>query len=254
MKRGFLVLLAILLLIGFTGCNKKQYNTYVSDGSEYTLQYPAIWRVVNDKQKLHEVMTKLNTSKETEIGKDTVVDVILISKGAIGMVLRSTAPKDTTEKQALDSMKTLAKQLEVKHNLANIKSRKINSKDFLIVTNPDSSYVSAYCLNNGRMYTFMFRCMNGKTPNWEVMISNCINSISFQDRDITAAKDELASHKSGFFSGLWQGYLIIFRWIAVSIWSFDLYAKNNTGTGYLAGFVIGVLFFATHMINSRKGH
>lgn len=49
------------------------------------------------------------------------------------------------------------------------------------------------------------------------------------------------SHESGFFSGLWHGFILIFALIG-KLFGADIgiYAENNTGFTYWLGFIIGI--------------
>ena len=61
---------------------------------------------------------------------------------------------------------------------------------------------------------------------------------------ITSTLD-LDTDKSGFFTGLWHGYLIVFRLIASFFMDVDIIADYNTGIGYFspvgwaAGSIVG---------------
>jgi hypothetical protein len=49
------------------------------------------------------------------------------------------------------------------------------------------------------------------------------------------------SHESGFFSGLWHGFIFIFSLIG-KLFGADIgiYAEHNTGFTYWLGFIIGI--------------
>ena len=49
------------------------------------------------------------------------------------------------------------------------------------------------------------------------------------------------SEESGFFSGLWHGFILVFSIIG-KIFGFDIgiYAENNTGFTYWLGFILGI--------------
>lgn len=52
------------------------------------------------------------------------------------------------------------------------------------------------------------------------------------------------SNKSGFFSGLWHGFIIMFSLIG-KLFGADIgiYAEHNTGFTYWLGFIIGIAGF-----------
>ena len=57
----------------------------------------------------------------------------------------------------------------------------------------------------------------------------------------SCASDSYESHESGFFSGLWHGFIIIFSLIG-KLFGADigLYAEHNTGFTYWLGFILGL--------------
>ena len=49
------------------------------------------------------------------------------------------------------------------------------------------------------------------------------------------------SHESGFFSGLWHGFIIVFSLIGKLFgMNIGIYAEHNTGFTYWLGFIIGI--------------
>jgi len=52
-------------------------------------------------------------------------------------------------------------------------------------------------------------------------------------------------HQYGFWGGLWHGFILVEDFFASLIWSdVVVYARNNTGRWYDAGFIIGTGTFA----------
>jgi len=57
----------------------------------------------------------------------------------------------------------------------------------------------------------------------------------------SCAPEGYESHESGFFSGLWHGFLIVFSLIGKLFGSdIGIYAEHNTGFTYWLGFIIGI--------------
>jgi len=49
------------------------------------------------------------------------------------------------------------------------------------------------------------------------------------------------THKAGFFSGIWHGFIIVFSILGKLFGSdIGIYAENNTGFFYWLGFIIGI--------------
>ena len=65
-----------------------------------------------------------------------------------------------------------------------------------------------------------------------VVIATCMTS---------CAPEGYESHESGFFSGLWHGFIIVFSLIG-KLFGADIgvYADHNTGFTYWLGFIIGI--------------
>jgi|TARA_B110000977_G_C10825313_1_gene395891 hypothetical protein len=65
-----------------------------------------------------------------------------------------------------------------------------------------------------------------------VVIATCMTS---------CAPEGYKSHESGFFSGLWHGFIIVFSLIG-KLFGADIgiYAEHNTGFTYWLGFIIGI--------------
>lgn len=65
-----------------------------------------------------------------------------------------------------------------------------------------------------------------------VLFTTCMTS---------CAPADYKSHESGFFSGLWHGFIIIFSLIG-KLFGADIgiYAEHNTGFTYWLGFIIGI--------------
>jgi hypothetical protein len=65
-----------------------------------------------------------------------------------------------------------------------------------------------------------------------VVITICLTS---------CAPEGYESHESGFFSGLWHGFIIVFSLIG-KLFGADIgiYAEHNTGFTYWLGFIIGI--------------
>ncbi len=68
--------------------------------------------------------------------------------------------------------------------------------------------------------------------------------------ECTAVTSTLDVDKSGFFSGLWHGFFIPFRFIASFFMDVDVIADVNTGIGYFSGLFIGVLLFVAGFSSS----
>lgn len=250
MKRASFITLIVLLCTAIAGCSGKDYRTYVSKRGEYTLRYPARWKAMDDQTKL-DAVTKELTRKVGTYVNDIDLEVVFRSRDGIGIVARDYMPPETRKRDTLETLKESEKSTYRKQNM---RIRNINGRDFLVITEEifRMNSITAYCMDGGNIYSFQFACPKDKAAKWEPRLAECVESISFRDADIAQAKKEQSHGKAGFFSGLWHGYLIPFRWVAVSLWDFDLYASDNTGAGYMIGFIIGALFFLTHMVNARR--
>ncbi|MFQ5752504.1 MAG: hypothetical protein ACE5HI_10950 [bacterium] len=65
-----------------------------------------------------------------------------------------------------------------------------------------------------------------------------LSQVSFDRTQIQAAYRD---SRAGFFTGLWQGAIWIFRWIFSWVEYDDVWPDRNTGFGYVCGFVLGLL-------------
>jgi hypothetical protein len=65
-----------------------------------------------------------------------------------------------------------------------------------------------------------------------VVITTCLTS---------CAPEGYETNESGFFSGLWHGFIIVFSLIG-KLFGADIgiYAEHNTGFTYWLGFIIGI--------------
>ena len=65
-----------------------------------------------------------------------------------------------------------------------------------------------------------------------VVIATCMTS---------CAPEGYESHESGFLSGLWHGFIIVFSLIG-KLFGADIgiYAEHNTGFTYWLGFILGI--------------
>ena len=65
-----------------------------------------------------------------------------------------------------------------------------------------------------------------------ILLTNCMTS---------CAPGGYESYESGFFSGLWHGFIIVFSLIG-KLFGADIgiYADHNTGFTYWLGFIIGL--------------
>ena len=69
----------------------------------------------------------------------------------------------------------------------------------------------------------------------------------------SCAPEGYESQKSGFFSGIWHGLILIFSLIG-KVFGADIgiYAEHNTGFTYWIGFIIGIGGFGGG-VNSTRG-
>lgn len=70
-----------------------------------------------------------------------------------------------------------------------------------------------------------------------VVLATCMTSCAPQGYE---------SHESGFWDGLWHGFIIVFSLIG-KLFGADIgiYSEHNTGFTYWLGFVIGIVASAT---------
>jgi len=86
---------------------------------------------------------------------------------------------------------------------------------------------------------------------WSVLIFAAIYFIGFASNNELAGLNKAKEHLAGFWVGLVHGFLSIIA-LVVSIFnrSINIYEIYNSGFGYNAGFIIGIMFW----INSYRLH
>ena len=69
----------------------------------------------------------------------------------------------------------------------------------------------------------------------------------------SCAPSGTTNYESGFFSGLWHGFIIVFS-ILGKLFGFDVgvYAEVNTGFTYWLGFIIGIGGFGGGSYSARN--
>jgi hypothetical protein len=69
----------------------------------------------------------------------------------------------------------------------------------------------------------------------------------------SCAPSTYESHESGFFSGIWHGFIIVFSLIG-KLFGADvgIYAEHNSGFMYWLGFIIGIGGFGGGSSASRR--
>ena len=69
----------------------------------------------------------------------------------------------------------------------------------------------------------------------------------------SCAPNHYESSKSGFFSGIWHGIIIVFSILGKLIGlNIGIYAEHNTGFTYWLGFILGIGAFGGGSSSARK--
>jgi len=86
---------------------------------------------------------------------------------------------------------------------------------------------------------------------WSVLILAAIFFIGFANRNELTGVNNAKEHLAGFWVGLVHGFLSIIA-LVVSLFNrnIGIYEVHNSGFGYNAGFVLGMLFW----VNSCRLH
>lgn len=251
-RRRFLpvswVLLATFLSVG---CEEKGPQAYVSKRGEYTFKYPGGWRFIEDDRKLTKAREKINEKNGAKVKFDFNPDVVFVGGEMLGgMVVITPVPiftKEATvseadEEKVYESLEAVQRALGKKPR--NTKKININNKKFVVnifANDEGNKTMTAVTLHERRVYGFQFSCAEAESYLWFPVFKKHLKSISFEKQDIEAAKKTEEDQKDDFFTGLWHGALVLFRIPASYIWDFKIYSENNTGTGYLIGFILGIM-------------
>jgi hypothetical protein len=239
MKIILSILSAVILLI-FSGCDNSTTKTYFSKNGDYSIKYPGECAWEDDPSKFVEYIEKQKgeNSSVSVLNMD-IPDVLFKGPDNLGGMIVVKTVGNIDEKTFLDSVS--------KQSLLYFDSKNdIGVKDF----NGNKFYIFEYGINNlrkglmaiglhnGKLFTIGFDCNWNEFPKNNQILTECINSLSFDNLIISEQKEE---SKSGFWTGLWQGFLFPIRFILSFFMNFELFAALNTGFWYWCGMVVGAL-------------
>ena len=238
------LLSGLILLLFVCGCSKKGTSHYISKRNEYTFTYPANWQVLDDERKLTDLREKIN-SKSTQYNFPMNPDAIFKGNDKLGaMVIILDIPlKSISEDKLFESLSKSERLLGL--HLKDSKLETINGKKFRVAVNKsagNATTISALTFSNSKLYNFQFTSATSEFEKWQPKFITFISTINFNKESIQKIKNEMKENKPGFFTGLWHGFLVIFRLIGSMFWDISVF-KSNSGTSYTIGFILGALAF-----------
>ncbi|MEO5346047.1 MAG: hypothetical protein H7834_06680 [Magnetococcus sp. YQC-9] len=249
--KQFCFFFILILLVGASGCSEKTPNAYTSKRGEYGLLYPKGWDMIDDDRKL----TKLRDAANKSMGPQKFEfnpDVIFRGGDNLGgmVVMSPLAFLDNKFDSSLGGIEFFFNFFDKLEAAAGIKSKEvsikeINGKKFRYTVLPakgDVMTVALTTIHEKHIYQFQFSCLSNEFEKWRPEFDQLIKSISFKKEDVSVLQKTADDNRPGFFTGIWHGALVLFRFVASFFMNVEVYAHNNSGTGYMLGFATGVLF------------
>ncbi len=236
MKKAFMFLAVLLIVITWSGCSESEPEKYVSKRGEYSVTYPGNWGVEDDKEEINKMR------KDSPLGLPFNPDVIFSGGDNLGaMVVRMPMllPGVTSE-----NFISYYQKMEKRFGLPikDSRIRRIRGQKFRVgisETFGGGQTLSAVTYYRNYLYNFQFYTSKEKMKEWKPKFDAYISTISFGRQDLSQTTHFKTMDKAGFFTGLWHGLLLPFRVIFYFFSDIEIYAQNNTGTGYLIGFILG---------------
>lgn len=253
-----MTLLAIACLLA--GCGEESTERYVSKRGDYTFEYPRAWRVMDDDRELTSIRKEINKSGETPMPFEINPDVVFVGNERLGgLVVVSPLPIFSPGNAPDNEESLLDAFLAAGSGVTGIRSvesatRIIRGKSFRVDVVPAAQAavsLSALCLHNNHIYMFQWSCDADKFDKWRPIFEKSLESISFDDADVTAVQQAQASDKAGFLTGLWHGALFPFRAMAAIFWQIDVYS-DSASSWYLWGFIAGMLPWASSALGRAR--
>ena len=262
LKRVLIVVFALFCMQGAAFANTAAYSP--PDG-QYELRYPSGWKAVTDAREL-ELMRSQIGSMMPELKMENTPDVFFISGMTSGMTMASVTrfrlPPELAEIGIDTYLDTLMKQ-----NVGeNMRRQRIGEHTFVVhigSTAGRSHFYYASTIHDGKVISLRFAGYLNMTNEERAIYEDIVASLNFKEhgKSSVGKADETqrdlptpSKNPAGFWTGLWHGGLVLPRWVLSWFTGAKIYAIYNTGFGYKAGFVIGVILFLTSGGKAKRSH
>lgn len=257
MKKLFLILVLSILIIGckqnVVSTNRDFTTSY--DYSAFTERFLPVTDK-DDIDKLKKTLPKfLNMD---DLGKNYTIELITMRTGGyrknkkIGInvfkVELSNFDKNCFERQSFIQCLSSINSNWYNSNFINTirsESKQINSRNFFFIErklNADKKNLHeliAFTVEKNYLYIFE---LYSKEKNYKKSSKTLLTILENLKYDEINIHDVYEKSESGFFTGLWHGAVWLFRFGYSWTHHYDVWSDNNSGFGYVIGFIIGLVF------------
>ncbi len=256
------MLIALLALLGVQGAGLAHTSVYSPPDGEYQLRYPSRWRAITNAREL-EIMRRDIGLMMPELKMEQTPDAFFISGMTMASVSRFRLPAELLD----GDIDTYIDAMMDQYVGEDMRRQQIGEHVFVVHTGNmfgRSHFYYASTIHEGEVISLRFAGNRSMTDDERAIYEGVVASLRLKDSgeasvvvsDDPQTEKEMSppptGRPSGFWTGLWHGMLILPRWIVSWFTSVRVYANPNTGFGYLAGFVIGIVMFLKVVGNSKR--
>lgn len=258
MKAKHIVLLLALL---FLACN--YYATGINGNFAVTYKYGAFSKYllpVTDKDDINKLKSRFFAGLQMEkFNNNYSLDLIMMRPGGlkknkkIGInAYRIDIGDDVIKNIKSKGLDKAITMMNPEWYDANFKdatgtrTQTLNNREFYIIereariNSNDVKELIAITHENNQLYLFELYSKPRKFEKYSKALYSTLETLSFDQQDIIKY---LKINQAGFFTGLWHGGLWLLRWGYSWLNYYDLWPDQNTGFGYVIGFIIGFIIF-----------
>jgi hypothetical protein len=246
------MLIGLFALLGVQGVAFANTSAYSPPDGHYEIRYPSGWRAVTDAREL-ELMQRQIGGMMPELKMAKTPDVFFISGMTIAAVTRFRLPPEMSGIDINAYIEATMKQ----HVGEDIRRQQIGEHVFVVhagSTPAHSHFYYASTIQKGEVIALRFAGHQNMTAEERGIYEGVVASLKLKESGkepaIEAEKEGTdapprGKKPAGFWTGLWHGGLVLPRWILSWFTGSKVFSIHNTGSGYLVGFIIGVLAFLT---------